>query len=313
MVAIESLTSSHTNTMHLMTFITFCVTSIEGLITSPDFIRQKHIPLRANVTIVLIYFFVSLINNQAPNFDIPFPLFIIFRSGTLFANVILTAILQRQVYPTTQIVSVIIVTLGIAFFLWDTQSATYNPSVASEFWADALPVPKIVTGVTLLTIGLFLSAYMGILQERLYRDYGPHHSEMMYSVHFLSLPLFAFVWQHIYSAAVKFSSADNITLGGVELPITTLWAKMAILCVLQLFCVRNVYKMTSVLTSINTTMVLTIRKFINLLLSVYIFNNHFTIFQFFASLMVFSGSFAFYDGFHYISKLRLSGITKKTV
>lgn len=39
-----------------------------------------------------------------------------------------------------------------------------------------------VSGISLLTLAVFISAYLGISQERLYAKYGRHHKEAMFYV-----------------------------------------------------------------------------------------------------------------------------------
>lgn len=296
MVALESLTRSNSNAMHMMTFITFVVITLEGLLRKPHYLVDRKIPLRAYATIVLLFFVVNVANNESIAFEVPFPLFIIFRSGTLFANVILTAVLQRRTYSPMKIASVAAVTIGIACFVWNSETPQIHSQSQASSWMSLLPLPKVATGVILMTMCLFLSAYMGLLQEELYRDYGKHPEEMMFYVHFVSLPLFALVLRPIWTTAVDFSHSQPLSIFGISTAIPSLWAKMSVTCLLQLVCIRSVYRLTSIASSLNVTMILTIRKFLNLLLSVVIFKNPFTVSQVFATALVFLGTFAFYDG-----------------
>ncbi|VDO83125.1 unnamed protein product [Soboliphyme baturini] len=67
--------------MNLMTFSTFLVIALEGFIFGTNYLRRKnHIPIRAYLKVVIVSFAVSVINNQALNFNVPVPLHIIFRS-----------------------------------------------------------------------------------------------------------------------------------------------------------------------------------------------------------------------------------------
>ncbi|VDK37480.1 unnamed protein product [Gongylonema pulchrum] len=58
-------------------------------------------------------------------------------------------------------------------------------------------------------------------------------------------------------------------------------------------CVTNVYTLTSLTTSLNVTMVVTLRKFLSMVLSILIFKNPFTILHCLGFMSVMFGSLAF--------------------
>ncbi|KRY67640.1 UDP-xylose and UDP-N-acetylglucosamine transporter [Trichinella pseudospiralis] len=81
MVVVEKLARHDPECMNLMTFSTFLFVTMEGLVSNPQFIMHKpKIPLKAYVKIVILFFLVNVINNQALSYNIPVPLHIIFRS-----------------------------------------------------------------------------------------------------------------------------------------------------------------------------------------------------------------------------------------
>jgi UDP-xylose/UDP-N-acetylglucosamine transporter B4 len=304
MLAIESLASDGNSSMHLMTFATFITITVDGLFRQNLFFKPRHISYRAYAEVVTIFFIVSIASNQAVNFDVPFPLFIIFRSGTLLANVILTRIIQRRVYAWSRLFSVALVTAGIALFTIQERKLGHGvvPKVP-PFWTEFVPMPLFFIGVLLMSACLFGSAYMGLLQEKIYSKYGRYPHEMMFYTHFLSLPLFAVVGQSIMEDVATFSNSRPVSVfGWLELPIPSQWLMLLLVVSLQLICIRNVYNLSAQMTSLNLTMILTLRKFLNLLLSFVIFNNPFSAWHALAASMVFIGSFQFYDGFTILFK-----------
>ncbi|KAK6013693.1 UAA transporter family protein, partial [Ostertagia ostertagi] len=62
---------------------------------------------------VITFFTVNVINNQALNFHVPVPLHIIFRSGSLMANLLLSVILLKKKYTLRKYLSVFAITIGI--------------------------------------------------------------------------------------------------------------------------------------------------------------------------------------------------------
>uniref|UniRef100_A0AC35GWC5 UDP-xylose and UDP-N-acetylglucosamine transporter n=1 Tax=Panagrolaimus sp. PS1159 TaxID=55785 RepID=A0AC35GWC5_9BILA len=335
MILMESLAKSGANPMHLVTFGSFILAPLIVLIQNPSILINRHIPLKSYFTIILCFFAVNVMNNQTLNFDVPVPLFIIFRSGTLLASVLLSYIMLGRVYSWKSILSVFTITFGIILFTLGTLLASvllsyimlgrvYSwKSILSVFtitfgiilftlvssnyqspeenrikflWIDYFPWPRFFTGIIAQTLCLFLSAYMGIEQEKLFGRYGKHPDEMLFYVNTLSLPLFGFLWPEISKAISQFNIIKNFEITeSITLPL--LWIELIAACVFQIFCVRSVYKLTSVTSTLNVNMILALRKFISIFLSAYLFGNELNIYHFLATLMIIGGSFAYYDVF----------------
>ena len=62
---------------------------------------------------VAMFFLVSVANNYALNFNISLPLHMIFRAGSLLANMILGIIILKKRYTTMKYVSVLMISVGI--------------------------------------------------------------------------------------------------------------------------------------------------------------------------------------------------------
>lgn len=73
---------------------------------------------------VTLFFFVSVLNNIALGYRISVPLHIIFRSGGLFTNMVMGAIILKKRYPLGQIVGVGLVTLGVAWATLDNANVS---------------------------------------------------------------------------------------------------------------------------------------------------------------------------------------------
>ncbi|KHJ76158.1 hypothetical protein OESDEN_24223, partial [Oesophagostomum dentatum] len=54
---------------------------------------------------------------------------------------------------------------------------------------------------------------------------------------------------------------------GYDLVLPTAWAYILGICVLQYICIKNVYRLTALTTSLNVTMVISLRKFVSLFVS----------------------------------------------
>uniref|UniRef100_A0A915BKU8 UDP-xylose and UDP-N-acetylglucosamine transporter n=1 Tax=Parascaris univalens TaxID=6257 RepID=A0A915BKU8_PARUN len=216
MLDIESISKRSPGCMNLMTCATFVSISLIGLIKHSRFftkIPPNKIPLmRGYLPIVVLFFLVSVSNNLALNFDISVPLFIVFRSGTLLANLLLGRLLLGRIYSWRKIFAVIFVTVGVVLFtMASSQEASSRDNAANRpQWVSRLPIPPFAIGIGLLTCALFTSAYLGICQENLYRTYGKHPDEAMFFIHALSLPGFLFLYDDIWQTCIRFSESPPL-------------------------------------------------------------------------------------------------------
>ena len=63
---------------------------------------------------VMMFFIVSVSNNYALNFNIALPLHMIFRSGSLLANMFLGILLLKRKYSMMKYLSVMMISIGIS-------------------------------------------------------------------------------------------------------------------------------------------------------------------------------------------------------
>uniref|UniRef100_A0A915JKF7 UDP-xylose and UDP-N-acetylglucosamine transporter n=1 Tax=Romanomermis culicivorax TaxID=13658 RepID=A0A915JKF7_ROMCU len=210
MIFVEYLAKEDPGSMNLMTFSSFLFISLEGLILYNKFGTVKNnIPLRSYVELVVIFFMVSVINNQALNFHIPVPLHIIFRSGSLISNMLMGMWLLKKRYSLSKYVSVIFVTAGIIVCTLATSfsgNSTRRNSQDPEKGADYL---SWIIGVSMLWFALFFSSLLGIRQEQLFTKYGKHSREALFFIHALSLPGFVLFSADIYNHIQIFSASSK--------------------------------------------------------------------------------------------------------
>ncbi|CDW58134.1 UAA domain containing protein [Trichuris trichiura] len=144
-------------------------TAVKKLCFSLEFFYLRLKVFSAYVKVVVLFFLVNVINNQALNFRIPMPLHIIFRSGSLVSNLLLGRWLLNKQYSWRKYVSVFIISAGIIL----ATVATYNSQ----------QVLLHACGVSMLLFALIFSSVLGIFQEKMYRRYGKHSREAMFYVY----------------------------------------------------------------------------------------------------------------------------------
>lgn len=282
---------------NLVTFSQFLVIAIEGFIftTKLGTVAPK-VPFSAWIILVVMYFLVSVSNNYALNFNIPMPLHMIFRAGSLMANMLLGILYLNKRYTLTKYMSVLMISLGIV-------TCTYMSAVAKEvapkdsieeeddkeeekFW--------LVVGICLLTFALFMSARMGIYQEVIYGKHGKHPKEALFYTHALPLPGFLLLAPDIMNHFnIALASSTINVLGLVDVP-------NMILCLLgnvitQYICISAVFVLTTECASLTVTLVVTLRKFLSLLFSIWYFQNPFTTGHWLGTVLVFGGTILFSD------------------
>ncbi|XP_030567714.1 UDP-xylose and UDP-N-acetylglucosamine transporter-like [Drosophila novamexicana] len=284
---------------NLITFLQFLFIALEGLIfTSKFFTVRPKIALKDYVKLVVLFFGANVCNNYAFNFNIPMPLHMIFRSGSLMANMIMGIILLKKRYNLRQYSSVAMITVGIILCTLvssgDVKDNTHHSlkvetSYSDFFWWSV--------GIALLTIALLVTSYMGIYQEIIYKHYGKHPNEALFFTHMLPLPGFLIMASNIAQHMNIAVASETITvpvpgLGwSLDFPLMLFY----LLCnvVTQYICISSVYVLTTECASLTVTLVVTLRKFVSLLFSIIYFRNPFTLSHWLGTILVFFGTVLF--------------------
>ncbi|MFH4983705.1 hypothetical protein AB6A40_010414 [Gnathostoma spinigerum] len=243
---------------------------------------------------VISFFLLNVINNQALNYHVPVPLHIIFRSGSLMASLVLNILLLSKKYSWKKYFSVTLITIGIIICTMATSSlqklkggtATESNQYYSEW----------IIGITMLTSALFGSAYLAICQERMYQTYGKHPREAMFVIHGASLPFFAFLGSDIMKYVKVFNRSSPYIILGISVP--HMWLFLFASSVLQWMCILFVYRLNAEVDSLTVTLVVTLRKFLSLIISIVWFRNTFTLIHWFGAILVFSGTLIFAELWH---------------
>ncbi|XP_037369694.1 nucleotide sugar transporter SLC35B4-like [Talpa occidentalis] len=96
-IFLELLVRKQPGCGNIVTFAQFLFIAVEGFLFEVDLGRkQPAIPLRHYAKMVAMFFTSNLVNNYALNLNIAMPLHMIFRSGSLIANMILGIIILKK-------------------------------------------------------------------------------------------------------------------------------------------------------------------------------------------------------------------------
>ena len=167
---------------------------------------------------------------------------------------------------------------------------------------DLSDVKELLCGVSLLTFALILSARMGIYQEHLFTTYGKHAKEALFYSHALPLPFFTFLSQDIVKHWRICVASTSVNIPVLDLNIPLMVLHLAANISLQYVCIFSVFVLTTECTSLTASLVLTTRKFISLLFSIWYFNNSFTLLHWVGTALVFAGILLFSDIHGYVER-----------
>ncbi|OZC07348.1 UAA transporter family protein [Onchocerca flexuosa] len=186
MLTVEVLTKHNPECMNLLTCSTFIFISFISFFKQSDYFKRlprSRVPLlRGYMRIVLIFFVVNVSNNLALQYDVSIPLFIIFRSGTLLANVLLGYCLRNRICSWGKLSSIVLVSIGIVLFTLADQFSKHPIIEKDGKNTHPLSVLHSSPGIFLLLLAALLSAYLGICQEDLYCKYGNHSQEAIFFI-----------------------------------------------------------------------------------------------------------------------------------
>jgi len=317
---LEKITLRIHGAAHLITFLQFLFVSAEGFIhfldifdskfkekklndnnkddtsTKPKtynklpFLKPMTIPLKYYLLMVMVFFTVSVVNNKALDYKIALPLHMIFRSGSLIANMLLGIILLSKRYSLRQCLAVVCVSIGIFItVLFSIKSMPpEKPTVGSDLGTWLI-------GISMLTFALIMSAFLGILQEYVYKLYTNNIRESMFYSHAVALPFFLVLSADIINQIKLFNNDSwliDITLSPeLSFKIPYLWFYLSLNVITQYACIRGVFILTGLTTSLTCTLIITIRKFVSLLISIVYFKNPFSLMHYFGTMLVFGGTF----------------------
>lgn len=309
-LTLEHITHQHPFAGALLTFAQFLTVALASLPAQLTFtpppdargwrarrfprLKPRRIPLPPYVLQVALFYVLSRLNNAAFAYAVPMPVHIIFRSGGLVVSMLLGIVLLGRRYSTLQVLSVLLVTLGVAL----TTLSAANPSAPSTPAKPTSNPQSYATGIALLSLALLLSGLLGIVQDRTFAAHGAAWREALFYLHALSLPLFLPSLPALSTqlralahgpplalsvplpAALLPWPADKLAAESVAVALSVrmpkvprAYAALAANAGTQLVCVAGVNRLTARVSALSVTLVLVVRKAASLVLSVALFGD----------------------------------------
>ncbi|KAI9104516.1 UAA transporter family-domain-containing protein [Phlyctochytrium arcticum] len=285
----------------------------------PCRLRPRHVPMRYWFSVVALFWTVSVLNNIALGFRIAMPLHIIFRSGALFVSMVISWLFFAKRFSKMQVAGVLLVTAGVIVSTFASVFAgpSAKPGSSSSATSDNQPsLTEWITGLSILFTALVLACFLGHLQQITYTKFGRHWREGLFYTHFLGLPMFLFFYQDIMTQAKAYNESIPVSVGDylgpfleawapeqvwstvrtwqwVSLSVPVMWMYLSFNLVTQYVCISGVHRLSSMTSVVTLNMILSVRKFLSLLLSIILFDNLFTTGHWIGTTAVFVGTFIY--------------------
>lgn len=110
--------------------------------------------------------------------------------------------------------------------------------------------------------------------------------------HVLTLPAFGFFYKDLLGQIYLFNASErSIDLLVISIPL--IWFFLICNTLTQYVCISSVFVLTTECTSLTVNLVITLRKFTSLILSIVYFQNPFTFWHWIGTALVFIGTFMF--------------------
>ncbi|XP_061390251.1 UDP-xylose and UDP-N-acetylglucosamine transporter [Musca vetustissima] len=303
-IFLELLVKYDSGSGNLITFSQFLFIAIEGFIFTSKFGKVKPvIGFKDYAILVLMFFVTSVCNNYAFDFNIPMPLHMIFRAGSLMANMIMGILILKKKYCISKYISVILITIGIITCTMVSASKvedTSNPKLRKETPSEENTYSVVFwwcVGIGILTVALLISACMGIYQEVLYKKHGKRSREALYYTHLLPLPGFLLMGSNIWQHLVISATSEPLMVMGVNTFVPEQIIYLICNMITQYVCISSVYVLTAECSSLTVTLVVTLRKFVSLVFSILYFKNSFTLYHWIGTILVFAGTMIFTESY----------------
>lgn len=289
-VFLELLVKLDPGAGNLITAAQFAFIALEGFVfTSKCGLAKRIISLKDYGLLVMMFFITSVCNNYVFQFNVPMTLHMIIRGGSLISNMCLGTLILKRRYRISQYIAVVMISVGIFIC---TYFSTREVAGRSEHSTDA-DVFWWLVGVVLLVVALFISSYMGITQELLYRKHGKCAREALYYTHLLPLPAFLLMHENIRTHWLLAFKGEAFHLPMLDLAVPLILVFLLGNILAQHLCISSVYTLTTECSSLTVTLILTLRKFISLVFSIIYFRNPFTLYHWLGTLLVFIGTLMF--------------------
>lgn len=265
----------------ILTFCQFAFATVEGLWTFIEYsrliprLRTRKIPLKVYFIAVLLYYTSSVTNNSVFQYGISVPMHIVFRCSGTVITMLISWLVNGKRYTPLQLLSAFLLTTGaIITSLFREQEFSLELLLSSTRKGSFnTPDTRFLTGLLLLVVSSIASSTLSVYNEWYFRNYGKHWKESLFYTHALALPIFLLNYRRLseeYNALWMSQKHANVVLLNYNIRLNKGQLLVANL-ITQHVCIKGVNLLACHTSALTLSVVLLTRKFISLLLSIYLF------------------------------------------
>jgi UDP-xylose/UDP-N-acetylglucosamine transporter B4 len=274
-------------------------------------------PLKSHMLFALLWVTMSVLANYSFAYKISVPIFTLVRSCNIIATVFLGWLIFGERYSMWQLVCVSAVSVGIflasageLMTLTPVQPAAcldcHTPSRIDPRDVDAGSDSSDPNSNEIATwfIGIAMLAFVQLTQGALghiqagfykrYKDLAPKNElcdEYLFTSHVAALLPFLWMREDIIAATRSAFLSEPVPFLPVPVPSRVAW--LLINNVSQTICLKGVFRTSASFSALSLTIILSVRKFFSVLVSIVWFSNPWTVFHSIATVLIFGGAFAY--------------------
>eukprot|EP00928_Gymnodinium_smaydae_P062776 TRINITY_DN46560_c0_g1_i1.p1 TRINITY_DN46560_c0_g1~~TRINITY_DN46560_c0_g1_i1.p1 ORF type:complete len:379 (-),score=60.83 TRINITY_DN46560_c0_g1_i1:326-1420(-) len=220
-------------------------------------LTSRKIPLRLHACIVASGYICSQLCRLAFQMGLSMPIALVVKNGGLLCQMLVQLLMLGEHFSAVQILSAVAVTFGIIVTV--TSNMNSKPPNVGE---DVESVSVLVLALpALVQLGAMMSRAIGAsVSQRCFKEHGRLYDEVMFYQHALGFPLLLMEWRTLMVQVQSFSATPTL--------FVYLVATMALNYIVTSACSKLIGMSNSVVLNI----VLTIQRFVSIVISAMIFN-----------------------------------------
>lgn len=234
------------------------------------FVADRKIPIVHHVLFLFLFGITNVLLNAALDLGLPMPVYLVIKNGGLAVSMLLGWAVQSKSYRLEQVMGVLVITLGVIITTFASK-----PAQKSTESAQNMSTFSFLVAAASMALGVVSMSFLNIAQERAFKQHGKHFQETMFYQHVLGLPLFLLGSADLFSHMQTWSGMwGELPLPSpLNLSVPTMWLMLLLNISMAQIMKVSCLKLTNLAGSLTNVLVVTIFRFVSLLVSAVVINS----------------------------------------
>jgi len=266
-------------------------------------------PFISHVQFTLLWSSMSILANYAFSYKISVTIFTLVRACNLIATVFVGRCFFGCRYNWMQLLCVCSVSVGIFMASTGEAKAISTPSASCAGCTDNPPVQSQTDsgvdavdslnvwamGIAMLAFVQLLQGILGHIQSGFYKKFahlapkGELCDEYLFTSQIVALLPLMLLRENLGTAISSAVQSENAFM--IPIPSRVLW--LVLNCFANAVCLKGVFRTSSIVSPLTLTIILSVRKFLSIIVSVVWFENPWTVLHSVSVVLIFGGAFAY--------------------